>query len=233
MTARRLALALCLLPLGAAAAEPPPPATLSFTMLWNGIEIAYVTDVIEFSAEGYRIASAAEAVGLAKLMGPGSVSQRSEGTLGAAGELRPARYEMRRGDDDHRLATIDYAAAAAVVSRNGAAEEVELTFDQVHDSLSLLYDFYARGAYVPAGAGHLTDGRRLRDYEFVADPQPATVTVAAGAFAATRYENIGEEDRNYAIWFADAHRRIPVHVLIERKGNRIEFLLTDFELSPE
>lgn len=232
MTGRRLALALLLLPLGAAA-EPPPPATLSFTMLWNGIEIATVTDVVEFTADGYRIASAAEATGLAKLMGQGAISRRSEGRLGPAGELRPARYEMQRGDDDQRLATIDYAAAAAVVSRNGAAEEVELTLPQVHDSLSLLYDFYARGAYVPAGVGHLTDGRRMRDYEFVADPAPATVTVVAGEFMATRYENIGEEDRNYEIWFADDHRRIPAQVVIERRGNRIEFLLAGFELSPE
>ena len=224
MKSRYFMLLLALLPLGAGA---EPAATLTFRMSWGGMEIAEVTDTVMLAEDGYEIVSDAQTVGLAKLLG-GAMYRRSRGARGADGGLQPEIFEQRRGDDE-REARIDYGRGVAAITRRGESHEAELSLPQVHDSLTLIYDFYARDAYVAKGASHLTSGRRLSEYEFVASAGPVMMTVAAGEMLATRYERHGDaEEGQYEVWFADEHRRIPVLISLRRGNNHMEFELTGF-----
>lgn len=228
MNCRRLLLLLALAPLGAGA---EPAATLKFRMSWGGMEIAEVTDTITLEEDGYEIVSDAQTVGLARLLSQGAMYRRSRGARDPGGALLPEVFEQRRGDDE-REARIDYGRGVAAITRRGESHEAELSLPHVHDSLTLIYDFYARDAYVAEGASHLTSGRRLSEYEFVTDGTPAMLTVAAGEMLATRYERHGDaEEGQYEVWFADEHRRIPVYISLRRGNNHMEFELTDFSFS--
>ena len=115
---------------------------------------------------------------------------------------------------------------------DGTKLEDEIILDAVHDSLTTLYSFYATGV-AEAGNAHLTDGRRLIEYEYFVEDKPTSVTTDIGEFEALQFQRKTDADREYLVWFVPELHYIPGRILISRSDSNstIEFILTSVEFA--
>lgn len=210
----------------ALAAASPEPAVVTYKMYWGGIPIADVTDTLEFAAGGYAISSESVATGLAAAIGYPPVNRYSTGTYTDAGELVPDRYEQTH-DGASRISVIDRGSGKVLIDKEGEKSEGEITQDEVHDILTVMYSFYSEGEAGAGGTLNMTDGRRLIEVELVrVSDEPESVSTGVGEVMAHKYERVTDrDDREYFFWYSEGLRNMPVRVTLKRKNSFIEFVL--------
>ena len=207
----------------AAATEKLQAVTLSFVFSYNGIKAAEVRDVFMPTADGgYQIDSYAKAIGLAKIL-YGDIVRKSEGQL-VDGSLQMRRYWQQRGNKAARQADYD-AAPRQLHLQKGDEKRAENVDDDLPllDYLTALYRPYAAGQ-VTAGKFAITDGWRLREYEYVVGALE-TITTPAGEFEAVSLRR--DSPRGARIfWVAPQLHYLPVKIYIDDKGHVFETVLS-------
>ena len=225
----KAAAALLLLSAAVAQAQESTKAIVKFRMAWGGIEIADVTDTIEFAGDRYAIKSEAVPIGLAKVIGQPPIDRYSEGTFNGLG-LLPERYEYLR-DGKSRLSVIDRSQGKVMINTEGNEKTVELVQDKIHDNLTLAYNFYATGALPEKGMFLLTDGKRVSEVEFAeSDAGPEMIETGLGTIKARKIIRTNNKPgREYAIWVSEDYRMVPVMYLNKTQNSEITFILQSVE----
>lgn len=165
---------------GAAGFGPlPAPATgrwrfgLYFGGYERGLRVAAVEYTIEHDGRRYRMSADGRAEGLTAMVYSGVLSQKSEGTLSAAG-LAPERYWERRGKRPERSVDIDRGRREVRFSDRPAVPFVE----GMQDRLSILVQL---GLMARARPARFEAGRAVELPE-----------LASGRVAQSRYASRGE-----------------------------------------
>lgn len=219
-----IAAALCW---GASAAKGEDKAlTLYFDLSYNGIQVAEAKEVVSISGDTYRIESFAAAQGLAKML-YGDVRRESAGAADASG-LRMTLYSTQRGDRPRQMARRD-SDGALHLSR-GEESRTEEPQPPLFDYLTALYNPYVTGV-PPEGFASVTDGWRLREYEYIIAPMEEVET-PAGTFQAVPVRR--ESPRGPRIfWLAPDRDYIPIKVYVDDKGHAFETILTGINEPPD
>src|SRR5690348_6579200 len=101
MRKRLLWLGLGLAALPCWGAPPSSPVTVSYSLSRSGVQLAELTDTINFNGERFEIKSNGRGAGLLALIPRVQLARSSEGEIGEDG-LRPVRYHEERGNKERR-----------------------------------------------------------------------------------------------------------------------------------
>jgi len=213
-----LLLSVLIVPPTALAAQPLR-VELTFEILFGNMKLGVGRDILEHDGNRYSVQSVSEPQGIAALF-VNDVRRLSTGLVTATG-LRPERFEESGRKGGTRVAEFDWASGQLTLNGEGSTRTVVLppnTFDQA----SLPYGFVFAP---PANDGfqvHVTDGRRLTQYNYRLAAREKIKT-RLGDIDTLHFEKVREPDdkRGFEFWVAVEHQYLPVRLRYSDKNNRV------------
>ena len=212
-------------------AEAPVPARVEMSVVveMGGVTVGEGRDVFEHEGGRYRVVSEARTAGVARLLKRVDERRESRGSITAQG-LRPARFQQERTGRAPRTAVFDWEHRRLELSEGEDRETVELP-DPTLDQTSLPYAF----VFTPPPQGgfrvHVTDGRRLPDYELSLVGRER-IRTRLGEMDTLHYRKVlrGDDRRGLEFWLSLDHYRLPVRIrVLEKDGTAFDSTVVRLE----
>lgn len=192
----------------------------------NGQPFATVTETYKQENGRYRIESVTQGLGVYALFGKRIVT--SEGEVTAEG-LKPARFELHRGDNPKKSLTANFDWSANKLTMTVKGKPVVVPLQKgTQDLLSFLYQFMFKQ---PSGAEWtlpVTTGKKLKTYHYTVTGRDIPVQVAAGSYRTIHLKNadVEEPDDEKELWLGAESHYLPVRLFMRDDDAKIEQRLT-------
>lgn len=206
------------------AADGHKNITLHYSMTYNGIEIAEIRESLQFDSNGvYVIESYATPVGLASALNLSPQNRLSCGTVDDSGQLLVERFYYQRGNKK-RASVVNREEGTVRLDNEGNISDYAIE-DQtiIVDNLNVGYLFYVQGSLDNSLQINITDGRRVKAYEYRQVAEVA-LTVPAGKLETVKYDRVGDKKTN-SVWFSPELNNLPVQLLL----GEVEMQLVNIE----
>jgi hypothetical protein len=231
---RKHALLLCalLLTLSAIAAPASVPQRVEsiYRVSMGSLKIGEGRDVLQHDGKTYNVASESKTVGLAAVYRL-NVSRQSAGRVTSKG-LRPDNFAELRNGKPKRSVRFDWAKKQALLI-DGQNEKVVALPDDTWDQMSFAYNFAFAGLKTAALAANLTDGRRIKRYEYtIVGEEPLRTELGSLQTIRIRKVQPPGDKRGFEVWISPAHHNLPVRMRItERNGTVFDTVITGISYS--
>ncbi|WP_186453893.1 DUF3108 domain-containing protein [Denitratisoma sp. DHT3] len=174
----------------------------------------------------YTIRATTETTGLAALFRPAKVVQTSSGGF-FQGELRPARFEMDRGDNDVVAADFDWSAMRVTLSSG----QVVAFSEGAEDMLSMFYQLMQAAQRGEGFQMAVATGRKVERYAFEWLGQE-TLLLKAGRFTTwhVRVRSASGGGDTTEVWLGKEAAGLPVKIRhLDRKGELFDQLAEEMD----
>lgn len=207
--------------------KAPMRVEMTINVEARGITVGEGRDVFEFDGKEYRVSSDARTAGVARLFKRMDEKRESHGRVTVTG-IQPLSFHQERTGKAPKTATFDWTRRTLRLEEGDDSETVPLpafTLDQT----SLTYAFFF--VEPPRKGGfhvHVTDGRRLPEYDVVFVGQER-IRSPLGELDTLRYRKVqaGDDKRGFEFWLSIAHHNLPVRVrIVEKDGTAFDSNVT-------
>lgn len=205
----------------------PTKVDLVYEATRNGQPFATITESYRAENGRYRIESITQGIGVYALFGQRIL--RSEGLVTAKG-LKPARFELKQGDNEKKAlyADFDWAASRLTMKVKGRASSVTLQ-KGAQDLSSFIYQFMFSPPEGKEFRLPVTTGKKLREYHYNVAQRGTRMQVPAGEFTTIHLTDADEtaSDDDKELWLGIEAHYLPVRLLMrDDNGAKIEQILT-------
>ena len=207
-------------------AQPPRHVQMDFTVTSGAMHIGEGRDVLEHDGKQYSVISELKTVGLAAILYKLNIRRESRGLITKNG-LSPLHFEESRTRKPKRAADFDWDTKLIKLTDGDHVETVALP-DNTFDQTSFSYAFAFRPPSEEILPVHLTDGRRLSDYEYKFIGKEKLKT-PLGNLETVHFQKVREADdkRGFEVWLAVEHHYLPVRILfVEKNGTALDSTVT-------
>jgi hypothetical protein len=233
---RKHALLLCALLLALSASAAPAAVPLRVESIYRvsmgSLKIGEGRDVLQHDGKTYKVASESKTVGLAAIYRL-KLSRQSAGRVTSEG-LRPDSFAELRNGKPKRSVRFDWAKKQALLI-DGEKQQVVPLPDDTWDQMSFAYNFAFAGLKTAALAAHLTDGRRIKRYEYtVVGEEPLRTEL--GSLKTIRIGKVQPpgDKRGFEVWISPAHHNLPVRMrFTEKNGTVFDSVISRISYSTE
>lgn len=194
----------------------------SYRIRYNGILAGEIRDELHLTEDGgYILSSVGETKGIFSIYG--TVQRTSRGRLDDEQGLAVDRYQEKRGRfSSWRVA--EFNGDGSVALSYGKERRVESVTKPTFDFLSALYAPFVTNHLPPTdGKVWLTDGWRLKQYDFAIDEEPELIDTAYGRVEGWRYSRVDKPDRQ--AWLAPELG----FIMVQASGKSVEVELISYE----
>jgi hypothetical protein len=216
-----------LLTASAMAMAAPKNIKLVYEATRNGQPFATVTETYRQENGRYRIESVTEGLGVYALFGRRVLT--SEGEVAPEG-LKPAHFELHRGDNPKKSLSADFDWAANKLTMTVKGKPITVPLQKgTQDLASFPYQFMFRQ---PAGNEiklPVTTGKKLQTYHYKIAGRDVAQEVPAGNYKTVHLVNadVQEPDDEKELWLAAKGNFLPIRLMMrDDDGGKIEQKLT-------
>jgi hypothetical protein len=218
-------------PTGAAPAVPRR-VELMLKVEVKGLTVGEGRDVFEHDGRRYSVSTEARTVGVARLFKRVDEKRESRGAITPDG-LRPASFRQERAGKPPNSATFDWERRTLTLDEGGEFETVPLA-PSTYDQTSLAYAFvFADPPKAPTFGVHVTDGRRVVDYDLTFAGRERIET-PMGEIDTLHFRKVlvGDDRRGFEFWIAPSLYRLPVRIrIVEKDGTAIDSQVVKVDVS--
>ncbi|KPK27228.1 MAG: hypothetical protein AMJ66_11315 [Betaproteobacteria bacterium SG8_40] len=210
---------------GMAQAMPPQHVELSFEIRFGKLQLGVGEDRLEHDGKHYEVYNDTIPKGIAAIF-INDIRRESKGSITSTG-LRPVSFIEHGRKNGIRAAEFDWSNNKLRLIHDETNEIVDLPEGAI-DQASLPYAFAFAGKVPESFTVHVTDGRRLAQYQYriVGNERIAS---ALGELETIHIEKVrGPEDkRSFEFWVATEHNYLPVQMrFTDKKGRRFDSVVT-------
>ncbi len=189
--------------------------TVRYNVKFAGFEIATILDTLQFGNDGtYSIHSICEAAGILDWFGIEPLIRTSRGSVDElSGHLLLEQFSFQHSD---RKASTIVQRREKYLESNIKGTTVRLSFAEaannfvIHDSLTMIYDFYAHGLPSDIVSSHLfVDGRRHRTYVWKRANGLERIEYGSKMLEAVRYDRIKNGHIRSSVWYIPELHMLP------------------------
>jgi Protein of unknown function (DUF3108) len=208
------------------AAQPPQRVQIELEVHVRGINAGVGHDVLEHDGKQYSVISESKTVGLAAVLYGLNIRREARGLVTKSG-LKPLHFQEENSRKPKRAADFDWDAKQLKLTDGDSVSTVDLpenSFDQT--SFAYAFAFRPPGQELPPV--HLTDGRKLSDYQYKMLGREKIKT-AMGELDTVHFQKIreGDDKRGFDVWLAVEHHYLPVQIrFLEKDGTVLESTVT-------
>lgn len=230
-----LAKLICLLVLlscqPAIAANITTPFSAEYHVIRNGSKIGERTHTLHRQENGYLFEAQMYTTGLAALLKPGEIIERSHWLL-RNNHVQPQRYEYLDSSDNSRTTKLRFDWQQQRVTNHvgeklWAMNVLKGTQDKFGYMLALMHDLQ-QGNTMPEY--QIADGGRLKTYQFVSKGK-VELDTALGKLETIKLERIrsGKKNRKVFIWCAPSLGYLPVKIERYKKDTVYTMLIQNIK----
>jgi hypothetical protein len=203
------------------AADVPKQVEILYRVSVGPFTIGEGRDVFQHDGKTYRVVSEAKTVGVASIYRL-NVVRESIGRVTPNGLLPQAFSEMRNGKPK-RSVRFDWGKQQATLT-DGDNQQVVPLPENTWDQTSFGYSFAFAGLKSDALSANLTDGRRIKEYNFaVVGSQPLETEL--GTLDTIHVKKVLKQGdkRSFEVWIAPSYNNMPVRMrLTEKDGTTFD-----------
>jgi hypothetical protein len=203
------------------------PFRAKYDVIRNGDKIGERTHALHKQENGYLFEARMHTTGLAALLIPGEVTERSYWLL-SNNHVQPQRYEYLDSSDNSRTTRLQFDWQRRRVTNRVGDEAWGMdilagTQDKFGYMLALMHDLH-HGNTIPEY--QVADGGRLKTYRFVSRGK-ALLDTALGKLETIKLQRIraDKKNRKVFIWCAPSLGYLPVKIERHKKGTVYTMLL--------
>ena len=203
------------------------PFSAEYHVIRNDTKIGERTHALHKQGNGYLYEAHMRTTGLAALLKPGEVTERSRWQL-RNNHVQPQRYEYLDSSDDARTTRLQFDwPNQRVINRVGdkpwSMDILAGTQDKFGYMLELMHDLQ-QGNTTPEYK--IADGGRLKTYRFVSEGK-VLLDTALGKLETIKLQRIrvGNKNRKVYIWSAPSLGYLPVKIESHKKGTIFTMLI--------
>jgi hypothetical protein len=216
-----VALALLALAGAARAGEVPRQVEIVYRVSVGPLTIGEGRDVFQHDGKTYKVVSTAKTTGVASIYRL-NIVRESTGRITPKG-LVPEAFSETRNGKPKRSAHFDWGKQQATLT-DGENQQLVPLPENTWDQTSFGYSFAFAGLKGDALSANLTDGRRIKEYNFaVVGSQPLETEL--GILDTIHVKKVLKESdkRNFEVWIAPAYNNMPVRMrLTEKDGTTFD-----------
>lgn len=220
-----LLLCLALLGISTLQAAPPQRVELTFEIKYGAMRLGIGEDRLTHDGNQYQVYSDTIPKGIAALF-VDTISRESKGSVTQNG-LRPASFVERGRKKGIRAAKFDWTNNRLHLTHGDSNQVVELPQGSI-DQASLPYAFAFAGKIPDDFSVHVTDGRRIKEYQYRIVGRERIKSVL-GEMETVHIERLPDPDtkRSFEFWVAVEQHYLPVRVrFTDKKGRLFESVVT-------
>ena len=216
----------CLSLLGVTAvfAMPPERVELRFGINFGAMKLGEGVDLLVHDGKNYRVISDTLPKGLAAMFIK-KIRRESVGIITDAG-LKPSAFSEDGRKGGVRSASFDWPNQKLNLVHGEARSIIALPPGTI-DQASLPYGFAFSGKVPDSLKVHVTDGRRLTEYQYRIVGREQLET-ALGTINTIHVEKVRDPDdkRSFEFWLAIEHHHLPVKLRFIEKGRTFDSVVT-------
>ncbi len=183
----------------------------------------------EESSHRYHITSEAQAVGIMKIIKPGSITRNSEGLIIENG-LKPTLFSDQRGSNNPSFARFDWKNNSITLHHDGEEIQKPLPTGTL-DRLSLSYSFMFTLPPEEYLDVHITDGRGLELTRYTIQEEKLITPIGKLDTIVLTKQPTGNNKARRKIWLAPDHYMLPVRIVAtEEDGLKIEKMVSEITI---
>lgn len=205
-------------------AMPPERVELRFGINFGAMKLGEGVDLLEHDGKRYRVVSDTLPKGLAALFIK-KIRRESSGAITEAG-LKPSSFSEVGRKGGVRSASFDWPNAKLALVHGETRSSISLPSGTI-DQASLPYGFAFAGRVPDNLSVHVTDGRRLTEYQYRIVGRERLETVL-GEIDTVHVEKVRDPDdkRSFEFWLAVEHHHLPVKMRFVEKGRTFDSVVT-------
>jgi hypothetical protein len=220
--ARELAaIALALLAGAAYAADVPRQVEIIYRVSVGPLTIGEGRDLFQHDGKTYKVVSEAKTTGVASIYRL-NIVRESTGRVTPKG-LQPQAFSEVRNGKPKRSVRFDWGKREATLV-DGENQQVVPLPENTWDQTSFGYSFAFAGLEGDSLSANLTDGRRIKEYNFaVVGSQP--IETELGTLDTIHVKKVLKEGdkRRFEVWIAPSYNNMPVRMrLTEKDGTTFD-----------
>ena len=211
----------------------PPHIDISYTVT-TGIGQGELNETVEIvqneDSHRYSISSEAQALGIMKIIKPGSILRNSRGEITSTG-LKPTYFSDQRGKKKPSMAHFDWEKNRITLTHKGKKTSEPLPANTL-DRLSLSYNFMFSKLPEDHLDIYITDGRSLELTRFTIQNEKLNTPI--GTLTTILLTRQPEHDPvKRKIWLAPDYYMLPVRIVsTEKDGLEIEKMVSEIAIKP-
>ena len=203
----------------AASAAVPSRVESTYRVSIGSLKIGEGRDVLQHDGKTYKVVSESKTAGLAAVYRL-NVSRQSAGRVTSRG-LRPDSFAELRNGKPKRSARFDWDKKQALLI-DGENQQVVPLPDNTWDQTSFAYNFAFAGLKTAALQANLTDGRRIKLYEYtIVGEEPLRTELGSLQTIHIRKVQPPGDKRGFEVWIAPGHHNLPVRMRITEKDGTV------------
>ena len=209
----------------AAYGMPPQRIELTFEIRYGAMKLGEGKDRLEHDGKRYQVNSDTIPKGLAALF-INDLRRESKGSI-TDGWLRPTSFIERGRKKGIRAAEFDWTNNTLRLIEGDTNHTVALPKGSI-DQACLPYAFAFAGGVPDDFTVHVTDGRRLAEYQYRILGRERIETVL-GEFDTIHIEKVRDpgSKRSFEFWVAVEHHYLPVQIrAADKKGREFDSVIT-------
>lgn len=204
----------------ASAATVPARVEITYRVSVGPLKIGVGRDVLEHDGKTYTVVSESRTAGVAAIFYPLDVVRQSAGRVTAEG-LRPDTFEEMRNGKLKRRVQFDWAKKQAVLF-DGQTEQTVPLPERTWDETSFGYNFAFAEREPASRQVNLTDGRRIKLYEYaiLGSERLKTAIGPVDTVHVQKLQPPGTKSE-FDTWIAPAYYNLPVKTRIKERGGTV------------
>jgi hypothetical protein len=213
------------------AADVISPFTAEYHVIRNDSKIGERTHVLRQQENGYLFEARMHTTGLAALLKPGEVTERSHWLL-SNNRIQPQRYEYLDSSDESRTTKLQFDWQRRHVTNSIGDKPWGMnipagTQDKFGYMLALMHDLQ-QGNTEPEY--QIADGGKLKTYRFISKGK-VLLDTALGKLEAIKLQRfrVGKKKRKVFIWCAPSLGYLPVRIERHKKNTVYTMLIQKIE----
>jgi len=201
-------------------------AEIVFEVRMGSMKLGKGVDRLALDGTHYTLVSQVIPKGLASLF-LDKVERVSRGTVSDEGIKPDTFQESGNKKKGESFATFDWVNQTIELDSKDGKQILPLPESTI-DQASLPYTFAFKNEESKSESLHMTDGRRLKEYNYERG-ETAKLSTSLGDITTTHYKKIVSDanDRQFEFWLSHAHQMLPVKLrFVDKKGRVIESFVT-------
>ena len=201
-------------------------AEIVFEVRMGSMKLGKGVDRLTLDGTQYTLVSQVIPKGLASFF-LDKVERVSRGTVSDEGIKPDTFQESGNKKKGESFATFDWVNQTIELESKDGKQTLPLPESTI-DHASLPYTFAFKNEESKSESLHMTDGRRLKEYNYERG-ETATLSTSLGDITTTHYKKVVSDanDRKFEFWLSHAHQMLPVKLrFVDKKGRVIESFVT-------